>query len=460
MLLAADMAASGQDVVFVLRDDAALERRVDIVEHFRAEVDAVRFPAWDCLPYDRVSPRPAIVGERLAALSKLSQNGTGRLVLTTVSALLQRVPPRNFVAAGGMTLKQGTRIEPAVLARDLERLGFSRIETVTEPGEYAIRGGIVDVYPAGAASPVRLDFFGDELDGLKVFDAATQRSTENVKSLSLTPVSEAPLDENAISRFRSNYREAFGRSGDDDPLYVSVSEGKRHVGLEHWLAFFHDRLETLLDYLPGAAVIFDHQASAAIEARCDLVLEYFEARQAFADEQSATPYRAVKPARMFLNADALSDVLSGRAVTDFSPYTIGDDEEGGLDAGGHAGRDFADERVDPNANVYDAAVREIERLKKENLRVVVAALTDGSADRLLGLLKEHGAPSLSMGDAQTLPKAGSAQVSVIGVERGFRYQDLAVISETDILGERMARPGRRKIRPENFIAEVSALAVG
>ena len=220
VLLASELASAGKTVLLVLRDDAGLSRRASIAAFFAPSTDIVELPAWDCLPYDRVSPRRAIIGQRLAALGQLTAPAPkGRVVLTTVSAILQKVPPRAYLQGAGRTLEKGTRVDPDDMIRELERFGFNRIETVTEPGEFAVRGGIVDVYPAGAGGPVRLDFFGDELDTLRAFDPATQRSTGEISSALLAPVSEAPLDDAAIARFRAQYHELFQSGGGDDPLY-------------------------------------------------------------------------------------------------------------------------------------------------------------------------------------------------------------------------------------------------
>ena len=455
LLLAARLAAQGRDVLLVLRDDAGLARRAAIAAFFAPETQTFELPAWDCLPYDRVSPRRALVGRRLAELGRLMEPGAkGRLILTTVSALLQKVPPRAFLDGAGRKLKSGTQIAPDELVRELERFGFSRIETVTEPGEYAVRGGIVDIYPASAGGPVRLDFFGDELDTLRSFDPATQRSTGDVDQVTLTPVSEAPLDSDAISRFRSKYRELFQTGGADDPLYESISEGRRHQGFEHWLPFFHETMETLFDYLPDAALMFDHQAEAAMQARRDLILEYFTARQTIADTDSGVPYRPVPPGLMFVDADELASHLKGRSIVDLSPFETGDGDLGAVMA-----RDYAEVRIDPKANVYEAVADDIKRYAADGKRVVVAGFSDGSAERLKGLLVEHGAPALRTAGTDDA-KAGEAVIGVIGLDRGFRMDDLCVITESDMLGERMARPGRRRIRPENFIAEVSALTPG
>ena len=142
-----------------------------------------------------------------------------------------------------------------------------RVSTVAEPGDYAIRGGIVDIWPPGNSGPVRLDFFGDTLDGLRRFDPVNQRTTEKLTAIDLAPMSEVILDDAAITRFRQSYRIEFGAAGSDDPLYEAVSAGRKHAGMEHWLPFFHARLETIFDYLPEASVVLDDQVTPSRLAR-------------------------------------------------------------------------------------------------------------------------------------------------------------------------------------------------
>ena len=240
----------------------------------------LRFPAWDCLPYDRISPNGEIAAARMATLAALAA-GFDRpaAVLTTLNAATQRVPPRDVLAAASFTAEVGARVDVGALRGYLARMGFQQAPTVTEPGEFAMRGGLIDLYPPGARGPVRLDLFGDVLDSARRFDPETQRTTETVKRVELAPVSEVILDEASIQRFRTRYREHFGAAGSDDPLYEAVSAGRKLQGYEHWLPFFHERLETLFDFLPGAPVLLDDQTGAARAARWAALTEQYEARR-------------------------------------------------------------------------------------------------------------------------------------------------------------------------------------
>ena len=484
-LLIAEMAGFGNDVLAVARDDVSMARTSEALSFFAPDIERLEFPAWDCLPYDRVSPRPELVNRRIDTLVRLLESkvegggdgkgsgkgpGKGKVILTTVSAFLQRVPPRRGFADAEMTLRAGERLAPDELDNFLQTNGYVRTDTVMEPGEYAKRGGIVDVFPAGAAEPLRLDFFGDDLEGLRAFTAASQRTTASLEKAVLRPVSEVLLDEDSISRFRSGYRVLFAKAGDDDPLYAAVSAGHRHIGMEHWLPLFHEKLETLLDYVPHARIVLDHQAEEARDARLEQVAEYYATRRDFADAKPGTGlaragavYHPVPPETLFLDAGEWDGLLVDRAVARFTPFSAPKGAGAVVNAGGRPGHDFADVRVRPDANVFDALGEHVQTLKGEGRRVIITAFSQGSRDRLVSMLGEHGlenlVPVASWADAAALD-TGLVALPVVGLERGFTTGDLAVITEPDILGERMSRPSRPRVRPENFIAEASSLNPG
>ncbi|MGH6990371.1 MAG: transcription-repair coupling factor, partial [Stellaceae bacterium] len=250
-LILGDIVAGGslRQLLQICPDDARMARLASALAFFHPDLDVLTFPAWDCLPYDRVSPNPEIVSRRIDTLTRLAEATpkARRIVLTTINAAMQRVPPRAAFRDRVLRLAVGERIALADLTAFLADNGYGRTETVREPGEFAIRGGIVDLYPAGFASPLRLDFFGDSLEAVREFDALTQLTTGSLAEVRLQPVNEVLLDAAAIQRFRTRYREQFGTVADDDPLYEAVSTGRRFAGMEHWLPLYYDTLETLFD---------------------------------------------------------------------------------------------------------------------------------------------------------------------------------------------------------------------
>ena len=269
MALAQIAAATPKTVLHVARDESRLMAMAQALAFFAPGMDAVILPPWDCLPYDRVSPNGEVAAQRLEALARLAASEAGaapRFVLTTVTAALQRMPARKLLAGVRQTIAAGARLDPTTLLGYLARHGYRRAGTVREPGEYAVRGGIIDLFAPAAAEPVRLDFFGDTIESMRRFDPLSQRTTGAIEGLQLGPVSEVMLDDAAITRFRAGYAALFGVAT-DDPLYEAVCAGRHHIGMEHWLPLFHETLETVFDYLPEATVSLDHHAQAA----CDTI---------------------------------------------------------------------------------------------------------------------------------------------------------------------------------------------
>ncbi len=457
----AELAAAGRDVLHVARDDSRVQTLSEALAFFAPGARVLRVPAWDCLPYDRVSPQAEIVSRRIDAFAALVTAATpGRIVLTTVNAVTQRVPPRAMFLRPGFAARPGERLALDELVEFLARNGYVRAETVREPGEYARRGGLIDLFPPGRDEPLRLDLFGDVLESLRRFDPTTQRSLGPAPGLVLRPVSEALLDPEAIERFRSGYRELFG-AAERDPLYEAISAGRRFGGFEHWLPLFHAKLETLFDYLPDAAVTLDHQADDAIAARFEQIEESYEARAEMvkARELDGPPYRPLPSNLLYLGDREWTKLLKPRAVGAFSPFAPTQGSADAVDLGGRPGPVFAAARQSQTENLFDAVRAHLDAERRAGRRVVVAAYSEGSRDRLATLLAEHGVVGATT--AASLAEAGKGvALAVLGLERGFVVDGLAVVSEQDILGERLVRAAKRRVRAENFIAEASNLAEG
>jgi transcription-repair coupling factor (superfamily II helicase) len=451
----------------VCRDDGRMARFAAALAFFHPGIETLTFPAWDCLPYDRVSPNGEITSRRIDTLTRLAARNEKKplIVLTTVNALVQRVPPRKLFDGRVLTLGGGGRIPLDRLQGFFRNNGYIRTDTVREPGEYAIRGGIVDLYPAGAQQPIRLDFFGDTLESLRSFDPLTQRSTGTLDGFVLRPVSEILLEDDAIHRFRSRYREQFGAMGSDDPLYESVSAGRRQAGMEHWLPLYYETLETLFDYLPQAPVSFDYQTDEARAHRLESIADFYAARQSLsrAARSTAPLYRPVRPEQMFLDEAEWRKRLSGRTVLQLSPFATPEGERDGFDAGGRPARNFAAERADRKVQLFDAVRDYLDSERTAGRRIAIAAYTEGSADRLATVLREHGLGDLRRvadGHALThLPRSAVGLV-LLPLEQGFTTDALVVLGEQDILGDRLSRVPRRRRRLDEFITEAASLSAG
>jgi transcription-repair coupling factor (superfamily II helicase) len=451
---------SVKTMLHICRDDGRMARTFQALQFFYPDIEVLTFPAWDCLPYDRVSPNAGIVSRRIDVLTHLAEAGEGRrIVLTTMNAAVQRVPPRKLFAERVLRLAVGGTVPVDRLISFLSRNGYTRSDTVREAGEFAVRGGIVDLFPSGAVAPLRLDFFGDVIDGMRSFDALSQRTIGPADKLVLKPVSEVLLDEPVIQRFRTRYREQFGVISDDDPLYEAVSAGHRYIGVEHWLPLFYESLETIFDYLPDAVIALDHQSEAIRAERFDAVTDFYTARREVGGVKGGAVYRPIEPKQLFLDEKEWKLFLHPRHVAQLSPFAGADT----VDGGARPGLEFAAARSNPDRNLFDAVHEQITAEVARGKRALIVAYSTGSSERIGSLLREHGGGEARAvehwQEFQTLP-ASVLGLAVLAIEHGYAFDDTLLITEQDILGDRLSRPPRRRNNYDQFVAEISSLQVG
>jgi transcription-repair coupling factor (superfamily II helicase) len=465
--LAARPDAAWPTLTVICRDAERMAELERALAFFAPGIEVLPLPAWDCLPYDRASPAGSIVARRMTTLARLARvkgREAGTIVLTTVNAALQRVPARALIATQSFSAAQGNALSLDEVVGWAEVNGFLRTPTVRDTGEYAVRGGIVDLFPPGLPAPVRLDFFGDTLDSLRAFDPETQRTTTQMRALDLVPMSEFQLTTETMRRFRMGYVATFGAATKGDPLYEAVSEGRRFPGMEHWLPLFHEKLDTLFDYLEGTPVLIEAQAEEAAGERLTQIADYYDARREALEhpgQGSGAPYKALKPEALYLTSAEWEAAHKGRALVRLSPFALPEARDV-IDLDGRPARSFAPERADPEINLFEAAATYLRELAGKK-RTVLAAWSDGSRDRLATVLADHGLKGTervgSRDAAETLPK-GAIGLAVLGIESGFETDGLAVIGEQDILGDRLVRPKRKARRPQDIIAELTSLTAG
>jgi transcription-repair coupling factor (superfamily II helicase) len=460
-LILKEIDRTGGPVLHIARDDKRLAAMQAALRFFAPQMPVITFPAWDCLPYDRVSPNADISATRMATLAGLVHGMPAQFVLlTTISAAMQRLPAREVLREAAFSARVGGRLDEAALRNFLVRMGFSQAPTVMEPGDYAIRGGIIDIYPPGDGGPVRLDLFGDVLDGARRFDAATQRTTEKLDLVELAPVSEVILDEAAITRFRQNYRIEFGAAGTDDPLYEAVSAGRKHAGIEHWLPFFHARLETIFDYVPQATVTQDDQVTATRVARWDSIADQYETRRIAMTQKGRmdTVYKPVPPGLLYLDETAWQSATAQTRVMQFNPLPQATGP-GVIDAGGRIGRNFAPERQQENLSLFESLATHV-KARMEKGPVLIASFSDGARERLDGLITDEGlVGAVHVADARGITKHG-LHLAVWPLDQGFEADGLTVISEQDVLGDRLIRAPKKRRKAENFLTEAQSLSPG
>jgi transcription-repair coupling factor (superfamily II helicase) len=457
-----------QAVLHIARDDQRLAAIRSQLEFFAPGADVLTFPAWDCVPYDRISPDSDIESRRIATLARLAHAKGGKpaiIVLTTVNAALQRVPPLEAIKKSAARLAAGSRIDMEHVIRRLEASGFHRTGTVMEPGEYAVRGGILDLFAPGHARPVRLDFFGDTLESIRQFDPVSQRTQAAREHVTLLPISEVPGGEGPVKSFRQRYVELFGPSKGDDALYEAVSAGGRYPGMEHWLPLFYERMDTLFGCLPEAVVTMDHLAGDAKNRRLETIADHYQARKEGLEHRSfgAPPYRPLSPDALYLTDGEWEQQLVSHKLRLFTPFP--QPEARGLiqiDFKGKQGRSFAIERAESAEKLMPAVVEHIRALQSAGKRVITACWTNGARERLGAMFSGHDITDIEkVADISGARKAAKGAVSfaLLGLESGFETPDLAIVAEQDILGDRLIRRRKAKKASEVLI-EASSLTPG
>jgi len=463
---------SKQPALFVARDDSRASAFSAACRFFAPDIPVISLPAWDCLPYDRVSPSRYIGARRSAALYLLTQIDVSApaIIVSTVSSVSQLVPPRDIIAGAGFRASAGQELQRKSLENYLADNGYSRASTVIEPGDYAIRGSLVDIFSPAFEEPVRLDFFGDELETIRHFDVVSQRSTGEIKSIDLAPVSEVFFNANSIASFRKAYVSAFGGGIGQDPIYAAVSEGIRPQGIEHFMPLFYESLETVFDYFPqDCLVAFDNLAREAFIERRDMVADFYETRDAHVQSRNVSTgelsksigiYRPLEIARLYID---MADIEAKKSQCRFrwhSPFIPPDADEL-VNFEGKPSRNFSNERKTEGVNVFETVIEHVNSLRRDGKRVVIACWTEGSSERLGSVFKDH---NLSLSeetrgpDIMALPE-GAVRRVVLPLENGFSFGDHYWLSEQDILGDRLVNRGRKR-KAKNFISEASALQAG
>ncbi len=458
---AAAHASKAGRAVLIAADEAAMRSVADAAQFFAPELEVIEFPAWDCLPYDRASPALSVSARRLAALHRLQGPRSGaQLVVTTVNALLQRVLTPFRVREAVQELKPGMTIAREALIALLQRQGYARNDTVIDHGEFAVRGSIFDVFPSGLESGLRLDFFGDELESLRLFDPTTQMTTGTRDSHLLLPASEALLGEDTIKRFRTRYRELFGANATQDPLYQAVSEGRRLAGMEHWLPLFEDRLATLFDHLSdNDLMVIDNAALQAADERLADIADYHRQR-------GEGSYRPLAEDALYLSKDEFATAIDHHPVHRASIFAEPESARV-IDFGFQSGRDFAPERArqagGSGDSIYAAAADHLKAAAKAGKRPLLATYSKGSRARIASIIGEAGAPmelAESWQEALGASAKGKPVALVVPLEHGFINDQIDLVTEADLLGDRLVRRKKRRKSADAFLAELQALNAG
>jgi transcription-repair coupling factor (superfamily II helicase) len=410
------------------------------------------FPDWETLPYDVFSPLPELVSERLLTLHRLPGLTRGVLVVPAAT-LMQRLPPRDYVDGQSLVLAVGERLDLDATRRRLERAGYSCVSQVIGHGEYAVRGSLLDVFPMGSQEPLRIDLLDDEVDTIRTFDPDSQRTRERLTRVRMLPAREFPLTEEAISGFRQRWRATFEGDPKSALIYREVSEGRTPGGLEYYLPLFFEGTATLFDYLPEGVLAVESEGCRETAGRfMASVLERFEQRRHDLERP------LLPPDRLYLSPDELAGRLNGQTGI---LYRRTEQEE--RPRGYAAVCNFATRALPPlaiQARAADPAQAIKALLALPGRRVLFVAEGLGRRELLADHLHGFGIrPRQLDGWSAFLASGEPVGLTVAPLEHGLLLDDrnLAIVTETQLYGERVRQERRRRARERDSDAIVRNL---
>lgn len=454
---------SKKSLVFVVPRDGCIHDLVDQLKAIAPAHNVLSFPGWDCLPYDRVSPSSDITHTRLSTLYALLESKAPFILITSVSGMGQRLPPPSLMKAHNHTLSIGDKVSRESLLALLIEQGCNRVEAVYEMGEFAVRGGLIDVFAPGAPLPVRLDFFGDELESIKSFDPITQKTNQagELVELSMRAAHEVLLTADNIAQFRQQYRALFGGSRTfpaDDPLYQHISEGRPYPGMEHWLPLFFEQTATLFDYIGEQAnILFDDGVDNAIQHRLEAIDDYYKARLS-PPLGDVTPYNPIASSLLYWQADDWQQFTEAQSITQLSPFKTDEDAINLKIA-----PSFKAERDQSTTALFDAVDNYLSAHKERNR--IITCMSEGTRDRLLHMCEEHQIFNIVPYDVFPINAVlGTVHIPetilvIAPFETGFESEQCVLLTEQDILGEKIRRVKTVRRKSDAFFQEISQLSV-
>jgi transcription-repair coupling factor (superfamily II helicase) len=423
-------------VLVVSADTLGAERLANELNFFLDDdTPILRLPDWETLIYDSFSPHQDIISDRLAVLNSLGSLDQA-VVIIPATTLVQRMAPREFILGSSLVLDRGQKFDIAEMRRKLQSAAYRSVDTVFEHGEYAVRGAIMDIFPMGSSQPYRIDLFDDEIDSLRTFDPETQRSIEQVENIALLPAREFPLSDEAISKFKDSWFLTFHSDARQCPIYRDVSNGISPAGIEYYLPLFFDQLESFLDYLPEDTLVFCDDVEAKLHQH------WQEANDRYENLRYDIQKPILAPKEIIIPPDELFGRLKNYARVDFreAPHS--------------KGKQF-DYKTLPDLGVIERSQTPLSAIKTfvdgAAERLLVVAESNGRREVIDELMGKHGLNAKIVNNWQeftdsTMPLG----IAVAPLDRGVMTNQLAMITERQLFGDRVLQKRRRDRERENF----------
>jgi transcription-repair coupling factor (superfamily II helicase) len=455
---------AGKITAIVTADAADAQRLMDEMVFFSPDLRCVMFPDWETLPYDSFSPHQDLISERLATLWRIKQRNhpeSADVVLLPATTALYRLAPPSFLAGYTFEFKVKQKLDEAQLKAQLTLAGYSHVSQVVSPGEYAVRGGLIDLFPMGSLVPYRVDLFDDEIDSIRTFDPDSQRSLYPVPEVRLLPGREFPMDEAARGRFRSRWRELLEGDPTKSRIYKDMGNGVATAGIEYYLPLFFEETATVFDYL-GAGPNASQSDAATLVLHGDLEPAFQRFWQDTKDRYrlvQGDPERPVLPPdALFLSAEQFYGLCNQHAQLALRPGT--DDVENNALA-----------QPLPELTVVRGAEDPLARLQAHihsgKTRVLILAESDGRRESLLDFVRSSGlTPAVFDSLRAFMDSDEKVGMATSTLNKGFHWfeHNIDLVTETELFAVGATTRRRKKQEQvsdvEALIKDLSELNVG
>ncbi len=438
--------ADGRVTAIVTADAADAQRLLEELAFFAPQLRCALFPDWETLPYDTFSPHQDLISERLATLWRISQ-GEADVVVVPATTALYRLAPPGFLAGYTFHFAVKQKLEEAKLKAQLTLAGYSHVTQVVSPGEYAVRGGLIDLFPMGSPVPYRVDLFDDEIDSIRTFDPDSQRSLYPVPEVRLLPGREFPMDDDARARFRSRWRELLEGDPTRSRIYKDIGSGVATAGIEYYLPLFFEETATVFDYLGEGATVVLHGELEGVFARF-----WQDTRERFRLVQGDPERPALPPEALFLTAEQFYGHANRHAQLAVRPAAAGETAE--ADA-------YAEFAPLPALAVVRGADEPLARLKEHlaatRHRALLLAESDGRRESLLDFLRASHVTPPAFDSLEEFQASGERVGIATGpLATGFAWVETGIdlVTETELFA---AGPSMRRRRKQEQVSDVEAL---
>lgn len=445
----------GNIFCLVVDADEKIDQHIEIIKFFNPKSKIIKFPAWDTTFYDRVSPSARVMVERLSALKAIEETKNNLVVVTSISALFHKIMPRSLLSNKSMILKPGDKISHSYVQSCLVEIGYNRLINAINPGEFASRGGIIDIVIKANGLGYRLDFFGQTLESIKAFNTETQKSIKKIEELMLVPADEVILNNETIAAFKKQYLSLFGVT--NDPLFEAITSNRKFAGYEFWMPLFYEEINIFFDYLPLDVIfILPYNFETRLEDIWQNIVQQYDVRLQ-QQHRTKESYYPVNPENLYIEPKKLSTYLKSFSVNILSPFA--------------SSYESSSINLKPIVNLKTTSLRQKQTnfatfkdtlMQNTQKKTLVACYSNGSLSRVQGILREYGIIAQEIKDYTELYLLTNQVVgiAVCPIDEGFEYADLLVFSEADLVGEKLAKVIKKRSISTNILEELNAFSEG